>query len=68
MVIKWKQFSNGNWYYFDPQNGAMVKSKWVIEDDKTSYYVQENGVLATNTVINGKYRVDASGKYVELVG
>ena len=67
MVTGWKQFSNGNWYYFDPQNGTMVRSKWIIDGQK-SYYVQENGVLATNTVINGKYRVDANGLYVELVG
>jgi len=67
MSVGWKQFTNGDWYYFNPENGAMVRSKWVTQDSK-SYYLQANGVMAKNTVIDGKYRVNESGVYVEKVG
>ncbi|MDO4962380.1 MAG: serine hydrolase [Eubacteriales bacterium] len=67
MCTGWKQFSNSAYYYFNPENGAMVSGKWVTQNNK-SYYLQANGVMATNTTIDGKYRVDANGVYVEKVG
>lgn len=64
----WQRFSNDTYYYFDPNNGgAMVKNKWVTDNGK-SYYMSSTGVMATNTVINGMYRVDENGVYVEKVG
>jgi len=68
MATGWKKFSNGAWYYFNPENGEMVHDKWVVMDDGKSYYLKSNGVLATNMVIDGKYRVDENGLYVEKVG
>lgn len=68
MATGWKQFTNGAWYYFDPANGAMVHDKWVSTDQQHYYYLQSNGVMATNTVIGGKYRVDSTGVYVEKAG
>lgn len=68
MATGWKKFENGAWYYLNPENGAMVHDKWVSTDGKKYYYLRSNGVLATNTVINGMYRVDANGVYVEKVG
>lgn len=63
----WKKFSNGAWYYLDPDTGAMIHDKWVSTDGQKYYYLRSNGVMATNTVINGMYRVDANGVYVEKV-
>jgi len=68
MATGWKRFTNGAWYYFDKTNGAMVHDKWVSPDGDKYYYLQSNGVMATNTVVNGMYRVDANGVYVEKVG
>lgn len=68
MATGWKQFTNGAWYYFDTTTGAMVHDKWVTTDQVHYYYLKSNGVMATNTVINGVYRVDSTGAYVEKVG
>ena len=67
MATGWKKFSNGAWYYFDPDTGAMIHDKWVSTDGDKYYYLRSNGVMATNTVIGGMYRVDANGVYVEKV-
>ena len=64
MATGWRQFSNGAWYYFNPQNGAMVTNKWVTDNGK-SYYLQSDGTMAVNTVIDGTYQVDANGVYVK---
>ncbi|MDO4265379.1 MAG: serine hydrolase [Eubacteriales bacterium] len=64
MATGWRHFSNGAWYYFNPQNGAMVTEKWVTDDGK-SYYLQKDGTMATNTVINNTYQVDENGVYVK---
>ncbi len=64
MATGWRHFSNDAWYYFNPQNGAMVTNKWITEDGK-SYYVQSDGTMAVNTVIDGIYQVDANGVYVK---
>ena len=67
MCTGWKQFTNSDWYYFNPENGAMVSGKWVTQKNK-SYYLQQDGTMAKNKVIDNKYRVDADGVYVEKVG
>ena len=67
MCTGWKQFTNSDWYYFNPQDGSMVAGKWVTQNGK-SYYLQQNGTMAKNKVIDNKYRVDANGVYVEKVG
>lgn len=68
MCTGWQRFSNGAYYYFDPNNGgAMVKDKWVTDNGK-SYYMSSTGAMATNTVIDEKYRVDENGVFVEQVG
>ncbi len=67
MCTGWKQFTNQDWYYFNPENGAMVRGKWVTQNGK-SYYLQANGVMAVNTVIDGKYKVNENGVFVEKVG
>lgn len=67
MCTGWKQFTNSDWYYFNPENGAMVCSKWVTQNGK-SYYLEQDGKMAKSKVIDSKYRVDANGVYVEKVG
>ena len=67
MCTGWKQFTNSDWYYFNPQDGSMVAGKWVTQNGK-SYYLQQNGTMAKSKVIDNKYRVDANGVYVEKVG
>ena len=64
MATGWRHFSNGAWYYFNPQNGAMVTEKWVTDGGK-SYYMQKDGTMAKNTVIDGTYQVDENGVYVK---
>lgn len=64
----WKQFKNGAWYFFDQTTGAMIHNKWVSTDGVKYYYLQENGEMAKNTVIDGSWRVDENGVYVEKVG
>lgn len=66
MATGWRHFSNDAWYYFDTQTGAMVKNSWVIDNGK-SYYLTDNGTMAKDTVVGGKYKVDASGVYVGQV-
>lgn len=69
MCTGWIHFSNGDYYYFDPEDGSMVRNKWVTDTEKgKSYYLGSNGVMATNTVIDGTYRVNEEGEYVEKVG
>ncbi len=67
MCTGWKKFSNGSWYYFNPETGAMVTDKWVVQDGK-SYYLQSDGTMAVDTIINGMYQVDENGVYVKKVG
>ena len=58
---KWKQIS-GNWYYFDA-NGYM-QTGW-LKLGNIWYYLKASGAMAENEwVENGKYFVDANGKYI----
>ena len=69
MCTGWIHFANGDWYYFDTETGEMLRNKWITDTEKgKSYYVGSDGVLATNTVIDGQYRVNEKGEYVENVG
>ena len=58
---KWKQIS-GKWYYFDA-NGYM-QTGW-LKLGNIWYYLKDSGAMAENEwVENGKYFVDANGKYI----
>ena len=57
----WKKI-NGKWYHFDA-NGYM-QTGW-LQLGTTWYYLKASGAMAENEwVENGKYYVDASGKYI----
>lgn len=58
--------SNGDWRYFEPENGQMVKSAWRKSKDGKDYYLKSDGTMATDMAIkakdgNGYYYVDDSG-------
>ena len=43
----------------------MAKSEWIYDSSyKAWYYLKSNGVYARNEVIEGKYKLDYSGKWV----
>lgn len=54
----------GKWYYFD-SNGVMLRHTW-FNDKKTnkSFYLQDDGSKAVNTIIDGKYKVDENGVWI----
>ena len=57
---KWVSI-NKKWYYFD-KSGVMQTSKWI----SGTYYVKADGTMAVSEwVDNGKYYVDAAGKWVK---
>ena len=69
MCTGWIHFANGDWYYFDTESGEMIRNKWVTDSEEgKSYYLTSSGVMARNTVIDGTYRVNENGEYVEKVG
>ena len=69
MCTGWIHFANDAWYYFNPETGEMVRNKWITDSEEgKSYYVGSDGVMARNTVIDGTYRVNEDGEYVEKVG
>ena len=58
---KWKQI-NGKWYYFDAD--GYMKTGW-LKLGNIWYYLKDSGAMAENEwVENGKYFVDANGKYI----
>ena len=58
---KWKQIS-GKWYYFDAD--GYMKTGW-LKIGNIWYYLKDSGAMAENEwVENGKYFVDANGKYI----
>lgn len=71
MITGWKEFTNGNLYYFDPQTGALKINTWV-NTPSGAYFLQIDGSLARaekgkTKVIEtsaGKYVIDENGKAI----
>lgn len=60
--------SSGDWRYFEPSNGQMVKSTWRKDKDGKEYYLKSDGTMATDMAIKSKsgneyYYVDDNGVY-----
>lgn len=58
--------STGQWRYFEPENGQMVKSNWREGADGKDYYLKSDGTMATDMAIkskseNGYYYVGDDG-------
>lgn len=56
----------GEWRFFEPSNGQMVKSTWRQSDDGSWYYLKSDGTMARNASIEAKsgkgyYLVDEDG-------
>lgn len=52
------------WYYLD-ETGAMARDRWILHTGGNWYYVDADGKMAVNTLVSGRYWVDASGVWVE---
>lgn len=58
----------GDWRYFEPENGQMVRSSWRKDSKDQWYYLDKNGVMARDMAVKGKdsddyYYLDEDGKY-----
>lgn len=56
-----------DYYYLDPANAAM-RTGWIRDTDGIYYYLNSDGKMAHNCVIDGKYQLNGSGAYVHYVG
>ena len=52
----WSQ-QNGKWYYYNDNNGRLVRNDWVCSKDAW-YYMDYNGVMQTNSLIDDTYYVN----------
>lgn len=67
MQTEWQEH-NGKQYYFDANDGHMIKSEWIPGRNGTCYYLTADGSMAENMAIKSKdgndyYYVDGSGKW-----
>lgn len=53
MITGWND-NDGQWRYFEPDNGQMVKSTWREDRNGNSYYLDKNGVMAANCAVKAK--------------
>lgn len=63
MATGWRQYNNGAWYYFKA-DGTMAKNIWVQDNGKW-FYLGSEGYMLKDTIIDGIYRVDASGAWIQ---
>ena len=66
MIKGWFE-SEGDWYYMNPADGAMLSGQWVDVDGK-SYYLTQSGLMARNGYIEDAseklyFFVDENGVY-----
>lgn len=67
MTTGWDD-SHGDWRYFEPANGEMVKSEWRKDSKGDWYYLDKDGVMATDMAVKAKdgdgyYYLDSKGKW-----
>lgn len=66
MQTEWQEH-DGDYYYFDANDGHMVKSQWIPRNDGKQYYLTANGTMAKDMAIKDKaakdtyYYVDEDG-------
>lgn len=56
------QLINGQWYYFNLE--GVMKTGWILDINKKYYYLQENGVMAKNTTVDG-YKLGLDGAWIK---
>lgn len=54
---------NGRWYYYNDRNGELVRNEWV-EDGGKWYFMDYDGVMMTNSMVDDVYFVNESGVMV----
>ncbi len=59
----WFQDTNGKWYYFN-SNGSM-QTGWIQNTDGKYYYLNSSGEMASDTIIDGIYRLGTDGAWIE---
>ena len=65
MRTGWFKDRDSKWYYLDSQNGNM-RTGWVYVDSNWYYLdAARGGAMASNTTVEGKYTVDASGRWID---
>ena len=62
----WSQ-QNGKWYYYNDNNGRLVRNDWVCSKDAW-YYMDYNGVMQTNSLIDDTYYVNENGVMITNAG
>ena len=67
MVTGWRD-DFGDWRYFEPENGEMVKSQWRKSRDNQWYYLDKDGIMATDMAVkarekDGYYYLDDDGRW-----
>ncbi len=72
MITGWDD-SQGEWSYFEPANGQMVRSSWRKGKDGAWYYLTADGTMARNAAIEarsgeGYYYVNEKGEYHDSDG
>lgn len=62
----WEQ-SEAGWKYKDDSTNTYVTSTWIESTTEKGlwYYVDQNGVMATNVLIDGVYYVNEAGEWRE---
>lgn len=56
------QLINGQWYYLNSE--GIMKTGWFLDLNKKYYYLQENGVMAKSTTIDG-YKLGKDGAWIK---
>ena len=69
MVTGWRE-DFGDWRYFEPANGEMIKSQWRKDRKGDWYYLDKDGIMATDMAVkarngDGYYYLDDDGKWDE---
>lgn len=59
----WFQDINGKWYYFNA-NGSM-ETGWIQNANGKYYYLNSSGEMASDTIIDGIYRLGTDGAWIE---
>ncbi len=71
MLMGWLKDAKGDWYFLDPESGAMRRG-WNLIGDKWYYFATSNtadgraeGSLYVNTTTPDGYKVNANGEWVQ---
>lgn len=63
----WEQQADNSWKYKNDESGEYVTGQWIQSATETGlwYYIDETGVMATNTLVDDLYWVNENGEWRE---